>query len=65
MQLLHGLCCYDFVLDIPLSPATLGLDQDQNKSKHMQLVHALTMLGDRAQCLKTFYSHNLQIFVIS
>jgi hypothetical protein len=23
MQLLHGLCCFDFVLDIPLSPATL------------------------------------------
>jgi hypothetical protein len=26
MQLLHGLCCFDFVLDIPLSPATfLGM----------------------------------------
>jgi hypothetical protein len=23
MQLLHGLCCFDFVSDIPLSPATL------------------------------------------
>jgi hypothetical protein len=23
MQLLHGLCCFDFTLDIPLSPATL------------------------------------------
>jgi hypothetical protein len=23
MQLLHGLCCFDFALDIPLSPATL------------------------------------------
>jgi len=26
MQLLHGLCCFDFVLDIPLSPATLVFD---------------------------------------
>jgi hypothetical protein len=25
MQLLHGLCCFDFVSDIPLSPATLDL----------------------------------------
>jgi len=24
MQLLHGLCCFDFVLDIPLPPATLS-----------------------------------------
>jgi hypothetical protein len=24
MQLLHGLCCFDFVSDIPLSPATLN-----------------------------------------
>ncbi len=23
MQLLHGLCYFDFILDIPLSPATL------------------------------------------
>jgi hypothetical protein len=23
MQLLHGLCCFDFILDIPLSAATL------------------------------------------
>ncbi len=23
MQLLHGLCCFDFVSDLPLSPATL------------------------------------------
>ncbi len=23
MQLLHGLCCINFILDIPLSPATL------------------------------------------
>jgi hypothetical protein len=27
MQLLHGLCCFDFVLDIPLPPATLQLVQ--------------------------------------
>jgi hypothetical protein len=25
MQLLHGLCCFDFVSDIPLSPATLDM----------------------------------------
>jgi hypothetical protein len=24
-QLLHGLCCFDFVSDIPLSPATLQI----------------------------------------
>jgi hypothetical protein len=24
MQLLHGLCCFVFVSDIPLPPATLG-----------------------------------------
>jgi len=26
MHLLHGLCCFDFVLDILLSPATLHVD---------------------------------------
>ena len=26
MQLLRGLCCFDFILDIPLPPATLNTD---------------------------------------
>ncbi len=25
MQLLHGLCCFDFISDIPLPPATLKI----------------------------------------
>ncbi len=57
MQLLHGLCCFDFISDIPL----------------LQLLWALTTKGylektfNSLQGLyyKTFYSRNLQIFVIS
>ncbi len=30
MQLLHGLCCFDFVSDIPLSPSTLPHMKYQN-----------------------------------
>jgi len=28
MRLLHGLCCFDFVSDIPLSLSTLGVDSE-------------------------------------
>jgi hypothetical protein len=32
MQLLHGLCCFDFISDIPLPPAALCL---QGKHNHI------------------------------
>ncbi len=61
MQLLHGLCCFYFISDIPLSPGTLqdsrgGTLTSKERSKGALSRHNITAIFTEKlrQCLQTF-----------
>ncbi len=50
MQLLHMLCCFNFVSDIPLSPATLPTVQSLVSSSHHSLLPAFVSVSSDDFC---------------